>query len=209
MKTKIAFFDFDKTLRGGDSMFDLLFWTLKKHPLKIIPTGFRIIGGTLKYIMNGMKNICPLKNSIFSVVRYLEKGELEIFAEEVLLKDKIYDQGIEELVSNSEKGYKVILVSASPEKYLSPLKEFLPIDEVIGTVIDKEGNIIGENCKSFEKVKRIERVLEKNGWEIDYENSKGYSDSLSADGPMLELVKNRYLINSNKRAEGYQNLVWR
>ncbi|MDO5707977.1 MAG: HAD-IB family hydrolase [Andreesenia angusta] len=209
MEQKIAFFDFDKTLRGGDSMFDLLIWSLKRYPTKIIPSFFRLTLGSLKFIFSGFKNISVLKNSIFSVVRYLDSDDIEYFSKNILLKKKFYKNGLEEIDNCLNEGYKIFLVSASPEKYLKPLKDILKVDEIIGTIIDDKGNIIGNNCKSFEKVRRIDEILKERNWKIDYENSKGFSDSLSADGPMLNLVKNRYLINSKKRVDGYNNLSWR
>lgn len=209
MKKKLALFDFDKTLRGGDSMFALLFWTLKRYPSKMPITFLRILKGTFIYILSGLNNICSLKNSIFSVVRYLKQEDLDLFTEKILLNKRMYVNGIEEIKKNFSENYEILIVSASPELYLMSLKNFLPIREVIGTKIDSNGNIVGNNCKSLEKVKRIQAFLEKENWELDYENSKGYTDSPSADGPMLSLVKNKYLINSKKKLEGYLNLDWR
>ena len=54
--------------------------------------------------------------------------------------------------------------------------------------------MIGENCKKFEKVVRLNEVLEQLDLEIDYDNSYAYSDSLH-DIPMLKMVKNRVKIN--------------
>lgn len=91
------------------------------------------------------------------------------------------------------------MITASPKAYMKYFKEYKYADEVIGTELLYENNrykneIIGNNCKGKEKVKRIEEVLNKLDIEIDYENSYSYSDSMS-DMPMFELVKNAYLVN--------------
>lgn len=106
------------------------------------------------------------------------------------------------LNSHKEQGCRILLVSASPEVYLQYFKKNSSIDVIIGTkleIIDGKytNKINGENCKGIEKFNRIKEYLNENNLEIDFNNSFGYSDSLS-DKPMLSLVKNRYKINKNK-----------
>ncbi len=209
MKKQFALFDVDKTLLAGDSMFSLMFWTWKKHPKSIIPSVFNVGLGIVRYIFTGLKDIRPLKNGIFYVVKYLDDSEVAQFTEEVLYDKKFYSDALDELNYHREKGSFILLVSASPEKYLKHFSNLIPSDKIIGTRIDENGKIIGENCKSVEKVERINKWLDENNLEIDYDNSVGYSDSFTADEPMLKLVKNRYLINSKKNIEGYKNLNWK
>lgn len=209
MKKKFALFDVDKTLIAGDSMFDLMFWTWKKHPSSIIPSIFNVGIGIIKYIFTGLKDIRPLKNGIFYVVKYLKEEEIAQFAKEVLYDKRLYADALNELKHHRENGSFILLVSASPEIYLKHFSKLIPSDHTIGTLIDEKGRIINENCKSFEKVCRINNWLKETDLEIDYESSVGYSDSFSADEPMLKLAKTRYLINSDKRIEGYKNLEWK
>ncbi|OHW61846.1 haloacid dehalogenase-like hydrolase [Andreesenia angusta] len=208
MKQRFAFFDVDKTILERDSMYDLLFYTWKKHPISIIPSMLKLLSVVIVYLFKGANDIRILKEGVFFSFRYLSEEELRYFAQELLLKKKSFRAGIAEIKLKHEQGCIVALVSASPERYLKYFPEVLPVDKIIGTTVDENGVIDGENCKHDEKVRRIKAWLIANEWEIDYEESFGYSDSLSADGPMLELVQHRYLINSSLQVEGYKNLYW-
>lgn len=208
MKRKFAFFDVDKTILERDSMQDLLFFAWKVHPLVIIPSCISILFSVLLFFLKGHNDIRILKNGVFYVVRFLNDDELKYFAREILLKQKSFKNGLDEIRLKKSQGFIVALVSASPECYLKYF-DILEVDKIIGTQLDSKGKIVGENCKHNEKVKRIDFWLQSEAIEIDYENSFAYSDSLSADQPMLELVSNRYLINSDLRLPDYKNLYWK
>lgn len=209
MKTKFAFFDVDKTIIKGDSMFDLLFYTWRSHPISFIPSLFHIFISVLKYIFSGRKDIRIVKEGIFYVVKYLDETDIENFVKTILLKKRLYSDAFKKIECLKKQNFTILLVSASPHMYIKYIESALNVNMSIGTTIDNFGKIIGENCKHNEKVIRINKWLKKNNLSIDYENSVGFSDSYSADSPMLELVKNRFLINSNLSIDGYQNLSWK
>ncbi|NMD38306.1 MAG: HAD-IB family phosphatase, partial [Christensenellaceae bacterium] len=99
--------------------------------------------------------------------------------------------------------FKILIVSASPSFYLNLLMNMLPIDAVISTDLEfingmYTGKFSTKNCYGIEKPKRIIQYLNKVGIEIDYENSCSYTDSFS-DKPMLDMVKNRYIINASSK----------
>lgn len=208
MKKKIAFFDVDKTILEGDSMFDLLFWSWRKHAASIIPSCLAIAAGTARYVLGGRKDIRLMKNGIFYSSKYLSSAEIERFVKEVLFDKRVFKDAVDEIQAKHAEGYTVVFVSASPKLYLDYFYDLFPVDKIIGTDLDAKGRIAGENCKHQEKVVRIEKWLEEEDFEIDYENSCGYSDSYSADHPMLSLVKNRYLINTDLKIAEYKNLFW-
>lgn len=72
----------------------------------------------------------------------------------------------------------------------------LSFDYIIGTDLDENFKILKENNKKNIKVKNIKEIFEKENIEIDYENSRGYSDSYKDDKYMLSLVEKKFLINS-------------
>ena len=74
----------------------------------------------------------------------------------------------------------------------------------MGTKVSK--NIkIKENNRGEAKVKRMrEEIKDFDTFDI----VKTYSDSYTADKPILELAKEKYLINSNRKIKGYENLWW-
>ncbi|CDF59247.1 HAD-IB family hydrolase [Thermobrachium celere] len=210
MIKKVAIFDVDKTIINGDSMFMLLFYTIKKKPKAIIGLP-RLFIMLVLYALN-IIDTKKAKEEMFYVINYLNEKDLEDFFKEKILKHTFFDAK-EEIIKRKKEGYTVILVSASPECYIKYFKKYFDVDFVLGTILRKtqEGytNIIdGENCKGEEKVLRLKKLLEIENINIDRENSLCFSDSLS-DMPLFNLVENRFLINNNKKLNGFKNLRWK
>ena len=112
-----------------------------------------------------------------------------------------------------QKGYKIYLISASPEFYLKEFYAIKEVDMIIGTRFHfNDGKfarkMLGANCKGEEKVKRLMSVLKEKNIRVDFKNSLMFSDSLS-DTPLLDLVGNGYLINYKKNHEKYKILKWK
>lgn len=201
---KIALFDFDKTLTTEDTI--VLLWKYARILKKANSFEYinRIVKGSFGYAIE--RDLKFFKNQICQVIHLFTEEELEEFADYVyenhMLKDGL------KILKELNVEYKM-LVSASPYNYLKYFNKYLDFDVVMGTDLDKFCNIITQNNKSYEKVRRIDAHLKEKGFEIDYDSSMCFSDSYSADRPMFELVKNRYLINSKKRIAGYENLIWK
>ena len=190
---KCAFFDFDNTIAKGDTIFKLLVYTIKKHPLTIVRFLLTILYG-IGYILHLVSKE-KLKETILFPLDLFNSEELKTFYQEKVVPS-YYPHMVQELQKRKDEGYLVFLVTASSEAYMR-FNE-LPIDILMGTqteIIDGEytSHIVGKNCKDAHKVERINAYLEKNNLSIDYEHSYGYSDSTS-DIPMLKLVKNRVRI---------------
>lgn len=207
---KIALFDVDKTLIHGDSMFDLLIYTIKKKPYSAfyLPILFiKLLAYKAKII-----DITKSKESMFYTLNYLYEDDLKDFYN-TILKPKIYKDALAKIKELKSKGYYILLISASPECYLKYFKDEDFVDNVIGTKLefmnDKFINkISGFNCKGEEKVSRINKFLEEHNLIIDKDNSIAYSDSLS-DVPMFNLVNKAYLINSKNSNTEYEILKWK
>lgn len=194
MKKKVALFDFDNTLSQGDSIYHLLFYYIKRHPLsvfRLLKAGILYIGYKLKLI----SSFIPVKQVLLFPVDKMSDKELEeFFINEV--EPHYYQNVVEELEKKKEEGYLIVLCTASVECYMQYCR--LPYDVLIGTKTKRVNNhntniITSKNCKREEKVIRINEYLSEQGYEIDYDNSWGYSDSIT-DMPMLEMVKNRVRI---------------
>lgn len=207
---KIALFDVDKTLIHGDSMFDLLIYTIKKKPYLVfyLPILFiKLLAYKTKII-----DITKAKESMFYPLNYLYEDELKDFYN-TILKPKIYKDALAKIKELKSKGYYILLISASPECYLKYFKDDDFADNVIGTKLEFMNNkfinkISGFNCKGEEKVSRINKFLEEHNLIIDKDNSIAYSDSLS-DVPMFNLVNKAYLINSKNSNTEYEILKWK
>ncbi|WP_322631117.1 HAD family hydrolase [Aedoeadaptatus coxii] len=205
MKQKIALFDFDRTVISKDSILILYDKTCKKIP------GFRsrLYGNLIKgaFSRNGKKLKTAVKEEFLSMLAYYSDEELQKFVHEDVMA-YAFKEAIDEIHRLKEEGYYIMLVSASVENYLVYVKDCLPFDHIIGTVIDEDYKLVGENNRHEQKVSNILAHLQEKNMVIDYDNSLSYSDSLSADRPMMELTKSRYLINNPIKAQGYNHLHW-
>lgn len=209
MIKNFAIFDIDKTIIKSDSMFDLLKYTNKKYPKskKTLPLLF------IKLVLFKFKLISThkAKESMFYTLNYVSNDDLKDFYLTVL-KKQIFSDAKKKMEELKKQGYMILLVSASPEIYLKYFEEETYVDAVIGTrfeLLDTKttNKIQGENCKGYEKVKRINEYLKNNDLEIDKSSSFAFSDSLS-DIPMFELTDNAFLINYKKANNKYKILKW-
>lgn len=205
MKQKIALFDFDKTVISRDSILILYDKTCKKVP------GFRgkLYGNLLKGALtrHPKKIKTTVKEEFLRMLSYYTEDELKAFVYEDLMQHA-FQEAVDEIHRLKAEGYYLMLVSASVEDYLIYVKDCLPFDHIIGTVIDSNYKLVGENNRHEQKVNNILAHLSEKNMAIDYGNSLSYSDSLSADRPMMELTRYRYLINNPVKAEGYLHLEW-
>lgn len=209
MNKKIALFDVDYTILKGDSMWSLLFYGIKKKPLTVLylPVIFLwVIGYAFKLV-----SLNKVKEKIFFVVNHLSEDDLETFFKK-LVKEKMYPTAKSNLERYRVEGYYILLVTASPHAYMKYFKKYGYADEVMGTVLEYNNGqyrnvIIGENCKSEEKVRRINELLEKNKFKIDYENSVCFSDS-NADIPMMKLVNENNRFRVNKKTGNTSEFVF-
>lgn len=208
MKVKLAIFDVDKTVIRGDSMFQFLMYGLLRKPL----TAPYLVQTVLYSVLYKLKLLSAekAKSSYFTAIRFMEEKDLAHFYQTRLMPT-VFPEAVKEMKEMKRQGHHVLLVTASPYVYMKYFEELPFVDKVIATKLvmsnDRFTSMIeGQNCKGREKVHRIQAYLDENRWEIDYESSCAYSDSLS-DLPMMELVKKRYWIN-RKSSHGCEGLIW-
>ena len=210
---KLAIFDIDYTLTKKETSIELYKYMLKKNKklLKYLPS--HIITG----LFYGIKvyNAGRTKENFLRFLSGTSEDELKSMVKS-FYKDKLesilYEDGIKAIKDFKEKGYKIYLISASPEFYVNEFYNIKEVDKVIGTKFQMNDGkfsckISGENCKGEEKVKRLMEELKKDNIEVDFKNSYMFSDSLS-DLPLLKLVGKGYLINYRKNHE-LEILRWR
>lgn len=210
---KLAIFDVDYTITKKETLMQLFKYVIMKDikNIRFLP---RALYSGLMYSIN-IYDEKRVKESFLKFIEGIEEKDLALlvkgFYKDVLEKI-LYEDAIEMMKNLKRKGYKVYLISASPEFYLREFYAIKEVDMIIGTrFILESGKFIrkmqGENCKGEEKVKRLREVLEKENVEVDYKNSYMFSDSLS-DKPLLDLVGNAYLINFRKK-NTFEVLRWK
>ena len=205
MKRKVVLYDFDKTVVDCESIVELYKYAYKNKKINIFKSLLNLSAAYIKAKLNSDFTI--MKNQMVSVIKYFTEDELQDFVTNYLYP-KFFFKEFEEEFSSYDKDSIKILCSASATNYLIYVGELFPFDYIIGTDLNDDYKLCRGNNKKEVKVKKIKEILERDGIEIDYENSLAYSDSYKDDKYMLRMVKNRFLINSKVNKKGYVNLTW-
>lgn len=221
MHKTYALFDFDGTLRRGDSIVSLCLYA---HQRGLCP-GRVLAGGIASAMGYGVHLVSPEKAKAAAMSWIVGRSQTELdalardFCREVLAP-QLYAEGVKALKAEKERGATVLFITASPSFYLLPLKELLGIDDIIGTRMALDdgacytGEICGDNCKGLQKPLRLAEYLAAIGDRLDYDTSAAYGDSHS-DLPMLELCARKYAVNPKpalaralKDVPGVTTLSW-
>jgi HAD superfamily hydrolase (TIGR01490 family) len=192
LKKGIAFFDFDGTITKKDSLLEFIRFC--KGKLSFI-VGFLLnmhylLGYKLKLISNQ-----KAKERILGY--FFNKMPLHVFEDccrrfnEERLPYLIRPGALKEIKSLKDKGYIIVIVSASPENWIRDWAKQNDL-EMISSILEIQngkltGKICGKNCHGQEKVRRI---LEK--YHItDFDEILAYGDSYG-DRPMLDLASTSF-----------------
>lgn len=211
---KLAIFDVDYTLTKRETLFELYGFLLRKKPSLLIhlPKGLK---GVFLYLFK-VYDAGKAKENFISFIDGISEEDMQKIVKEFYekrLSKILYKDAIDTMRKLKAEGYKIFLISASAEFYLSELYNIKEVDKVIGTRFKlEEGKyrctIEGENCKGQEKVRRLMKVLEDEKLDVDFKNSYMFSDSLS-DMPLFNLVGKPYLINYRKKHDNIESLRWK
>jgi HAD superfamily hydrolase (TIGR01490 family) len=197
-----AFFDLDKTLLPGSSLFPLAremyrqrFFTLRD----IARMGL----DQFRYRMAGAEHAGGMERAraaSLEAIRGRRQEEVvefgRVVAREELLP-RLYPQAVELLGRHKRAGREVYIASSSPADYLELLAQELGIDGVIGTKAEVVGGVYtgeldGPLVHAEEKAAAVQSLARER--DIDLSRSYAYSDSVN-DLPMLELVGNPVAMN--------------
>lgn len=212
---KFAIFDVDLTLTRRDTFIEF-YKFLCKQDKRFCFYAHKVIYSGIMYAIK-IYDEKKSKEQYLSFLKGLSADVVDVFSEkfykECILDKLMYVDGLKELKKRKEEGYVVILISASPEFYLNNFNSLDYVDYVIGTKYELQngyytGRMIGSNNKGYEKVVRLYEFMSDNNMKnVNFKESFMYSDSLN-DLPLLELVGNKFLINSRKKIFNIKNLFW-
>lgn len=176
-------YDFDGTLYDGDSTFDFILFSMKKHPALI---RFLPVQGwaALKYLLKRIHKTAMKEQFYRMLTGYDAQALLEEFWDTHQHKIFPWYPGQQEETD--------ILISASPEFLLQPICDRLGIRHLMASRVDpKTGKYTGLNCWGPEKVIRL-----KDQMGIDH-CDKFFSDSHS-DQPLADIADEAFLIEKGK-----------
>lgn len=187
-KKSLALFDFDKTITDRDSFLPFMLfafgilWTVWIF-LVFLPQALICFAG----LMSRKK----FKEKIF---RHTIKGWTKEKFHDVALdfyqkkmRNWVRKSAADEIRRHLENGADVSLVSASPEDWLWPFTEEYGINLIATRLEVKDGvytgNIVGNNCRKAEKVRRVKEVYDLK----NYSDIYAYGDS-AGDFEMLQIA---------------------
>ena len=192
-----AFFDFDGTLTRSDTFMPFLHhcagWRYYPKLLLVAPV---LAGYLTKLVANDVAKEAVLTAFLRGCTEAkLEKAACTFVMQE--LPHRLLPEGMQKLHEHRRQGHYCILVSASPELYLTEWAKQQGFDGILGTrlaVSDGQltGKLSGRNCFGEEKVVRIEAEYGAGCWQ----NSFAYSDS-DTDMPLLKRAANGFLWNKH------------
>lgn len=193
MKNVVAVFDFDGTLRNGESGIDFIYYSLGfwRFGLFVINNFFRICAYLMK--INDEKHLITMTHRLFknkSVVRLQSLAEK--FSSTVLSK-KLNQTVLQRLYWHQQQNHYCVLLSRSFSLYLQPWAKRMKFDCVIATELEIDnglfsGNLIDGSCNGEEKKRRLLNTLEFVDKPIFYM----YGDSVG-DKAVLDFVDFGYV----------------
>lgn len=180
----INVYDFDKTIYDGDSSVDFYLYCLKRKKSIIFLLPIQIFAMVL-YLLK-MKEKEYFKEKFFSFLKKVP--DVDLYVKE-FWKEK--GKNIKPWYLE-QKEQSDVIISASPDFLLKPLKKQLNINKIIATKVNKKtGKFESKNCHDKEKVNRFNKEIKNK------KINKFYSDSMS-DKPMMEVAKESFLVNNNR-----------
>lgn len=211
---KLGIFDVDFTLTKRETLMQLYLFMIKKKP-SLIAHMPKSLGSALFYALK-IFNAKKAKQYFISFIEGMREDEMQELVKEFYkqrLSKIFYNDAMDMMKKLKSQGYKIYLISASPEFYLKELYNIPEVDKVIGTRFKCNDGIYsryinGENCKGEEKVSRLKASLKEEKIDVDFKASYMFSDSLS-DLPLFNLVGHPYLINYKKKHDNIEILRWK
>lgn len=205
MEKSYALFDFDGTLRRGDSIISVCRYAHKKG----LCSTRQLLRGAWYGIKYGL-HLCSAERSKTEAMQWIkgrQHSELAAFSLDFCLKvllPQMYPEGLKTLQEEKKRGASLLLITASPAFYLEPMESLLGFEGVIGTRMNLDendcytGDICGDNCKGLQKPLRLAEYLAAQGDTLTFATSSAYGDS-GSDFPMMELCRSKVGVNPRRK----------
>jgi HAD superfamily hydrolase (TIGR01490 family) len=200
-----AFFDLDRTLLPGSSLFSLAralrrggyLGTIRLLRLAVGQARFRILAREADRL------IAKTRKASLLAIRGRSRDALLELARSAVRDDvlgRLYPRGVALIEAHRDAGHAVFLASSSPQDYVDVLAEALSMDGAIGTRAEVRdgrytGFLDGPLVHRGHKAHRVAALATERGMELA--GSFAYSDSIN-DLPLLELVGNPVAVNPDR-----------
>ena len=199
---RAAFFDLDKTLIPGSSVF-LMARGLYERDMFRVRDLLRFGWGQMVFRLRGeqQKKITESRESALDFVTGRSRSELiqwgrEIAEERIL--PRVYEDIVRVIEGHKERGDLTFLVTAAPIELAETIANALGMDGAAGTVAEVDdagfytGRLAGEPLHGPVKAKAVAELSAEH--DLDLDECAAYSDSIN-DLPLLESVGFPHAVN--------------
>lgn len=197
-----AFFDLDKTLIPGSSLF-LLARGLYNRDMFRVRDLLRFGWGQMMFRIRGeaARGMDMSRESTLDFVVGRKQEELVAWGNEIAKEQilpRVYEDIVRVINKHRKDGDLTFLITAAPIELANTIAEALSMTGAVGTVseVDDEGNytgrLVGAVTHGPEKAKAAAEIAERHG--VELANAAAYSDSIN-DLPLLESVGNPHAVN--------------
>ena len=198
MSKPLAIFDFDGTMISGDSIIRYTAYAMRR--------GYEPWRNIIPRLWQGLKAVCGLMSATEGKSRALsflarmsreEQNEFNrAFCRDILMP-RIFPKALERMEAHQREGLRILLVSASPDAYISHLKDFLPVDAIIASPTDERGRV-SSSTRGKEKARRVREWAAVQDTQIDWAGSFSYGNSAN-DLPVMRLTGHPVCVNPSRR----------
>lgn len=200
-----AFFDLDKTLLNGESQAMEAIYLIEKNRFSPV-YGFKILGVIAASFAYKNQWMTPWRyNQIYvntykgQQIDWLKEQGYELYG--LRIKPALFESMLEVMEMHRRQGHLIVLISATAEHLLEPVKQDMNADFMIATKLETTplgictGKAEGHICVGKQKRRLINQLAQIHG--IDLAASYAYSDH-HADIPFLSAVGNPVAVNPTK-----------
>ena len=199
---RAAFFDLDKTLIPGSSLF-LLARGLYHRDIFRVRDFLRFAWGQMLFRLRGEveRGMEMSRSSTLEFVVGRNQEELIAWGKEIAKEQilpRVYEDIVHVINQHRKNDELTFLVTAAPIELANTVAEALSMTGAVGTVseVDHDGNytgrLVGGVTHGPAKAKAAARIAERHG--IELSNCSAYSDSVN-DLPLLESVGHPRAVN--------------
>ena len=198
MSKPLAIFDFDGTMISGDSIIRYTAYAMRR--------GYEPWRNIIPRLWQGLKAVCGLMSATEGKSRALsflarmsreEQNEFNrAFCSDILMP-RIFPKAMERMEAHRREGLRILLVSASPDAYISHLKDFLPVDAIMASPTDERGRV-SSSTRGEEKARRVREWAAAQDTQIDWAGSFSYGNSAN-DLPVMRLTGHPVCVNPSRR----------
>jgi HAD superfamily hydrolase (TIGR01490 family) len=207
MTTRAAFFDCDKTLIPGSSLYLLARGMYERDFFRVrdlagfawAQARYRLFGKEL------MDQVGDIQTSALEFVKGRHQDELRALGQEIVdeqILPKVYSDIARIIEQHNELGAETWLLTAAPQELADAIARGLGMTGALGTVSEIDGagyytgRLAGPLMHGIEKAKAVAEIAGTRGF--DLAESHAYSDS-SNDLPLLEAVGHAHAVNPDPR----------